>query len=286
MADRGQSPAEISAAFMDQGLKRPIRDDLSKPLVDADLVVGRALDSWRSSRGIGLSVSRRLQYAASGVVFASPEELPSPEELEPVLQRRFAELVSRSCNEPGRVDYVPPQKSVVSGQARGDRRDEGKDTNTLVEEELGRNPGTTSGDISKATGIPESTVRRSRAWRDRPKTQAEDGPKGTDALDHSRPLTKPMLAAIASGAPDPAEIVADREEEDHNQAAEPIDRLQDRFFAEATDGQRARFHRLSPAERENDLKAWAITGEFLADERPAPGPLRERVRRPAERRLE
>jgi hypothetical protein len=117
MADRGLSPAEISAAFMDQGLKRPIRPGLSKPLITPAVVEG-TLASWRSSRELCLSVSQRLRYAASGIVFASPEELPSPEELQPVLQRRYAELVNRCCNEPGRVDSVPPREAAEESEAR------------------------------------------------------------------------------------------------------------------------------------------------------------------------
>jgi hypothetical protein len=115
MADRGLSPAEISAAFCDQGLTRPIRPGLSKPLITPAVVEG-TLASWRSSRELGLSISQRLRYAALCRPFASPEELPSPEELEPVLQRQFAELVARCGNEPGRVDYVPPQEPAAEHQ--------------------------------------------------------------------------------------------------------------------------------------------------------------------------
>jgi hypothetical protein len=279
MAARGLSPAEISAALMDQGLKRPIRPGLSKPLVTPALVEG-ILASWRSSRELELNVSQRLRHAAPCRVFASPEEL------QPELQRRFAELVNRCCNEPGRIDHVPPQESVAGGQARGDRRHEGKSTNALVKEALGRNPNATSVDISKAIGRSDKTVRRSRAWGERPKTQAQDRPESMDALDRSRPLTRPMLAAIDSGAPDPAEIVADREEEDQAEGIEPIDRLRARFVAESTPGQRARLDRLPRAEQESELRAWAITGKFLPDEPNAPGPLRGRNRRPIADRSE
>jgi hypothetical protein len=51
-------------------------------------------------------------------VFASPEERPSPEELEPVLQRRYAEQVARWCDAPGRVDSVPPREPAEESGAR------------------------------------------------------------------------------------------------------------------------------------------------------------------------
>jgi hypothetical protein len=119
MADRCQNLEEISRVFQAQGLTRPIREGLSRPLVDSELV-RRILGSWESTRGIGLSVSQRLRFAASGDVMPSPEDL----------QRQFAEQVDRWWNKPGRVDYVPPQKpaaehqttsGVVGRQPEGDR---------------------------------------------------------------------------------------------------------------------------------------------------------------------
>jgi hypothetical protein len=99
----GRTPAEISRVFCGEGLTRPIRPDLSKPLVHADYI-GRILMSWNSSRGFGLGVARRLRYAAYGDVFPSLEEL----------HRRFEEEVERRWDELGRVDHVPPGPATPS----------------------------------------------------------------------------------------------------------------------------------------------------------------------------
>jgi hypothetical protein len=125
LAGEGQTPEGICRVFCGEKLTRPIRPDLSKPLVDASWI-GRILASWESSRKIGLSVSQRLRYAASGNATPSPEDL----------QRRFAEQVDRWWNKPGRVDYVPPQEPAAEHQtASGDagRQPEGDRTRPPAE---------------------------------------------------------------------------------------------------------------------------------------------------------
>jgi hypothetical protein len=152
-----------------------------------------------------------------------------------------------------------------------------RDTNALIKGELERNPNATSVAISKATDIPEKTVRRSKAWKERPRGQSRQEPKITDAMDHARPLTASMLAVVPSEAANPADIVAEWEEQDDPAIPDPIEVLRSRFLDRATPGQRARLNRLPPAEQADELRAWDLTGEFLPDEPPVPGPLRRRM---------
>jgi hypothetical protein len=290
MADRGQSPAEISAAFCDQGLTRPIRPDLSKPLVTLALVEG-ILASWRSTRGIELNVSQRLRYVASCRVFVSPEELPSPEELEPVLQRRFAELVSRSCNEPGRVDLVPPREPVEESQskptmpqapassARGDdsrfEGDEVESTNDKVREILRDKPRATSSRIGKELGVSEKTVRKTPAWRENRARLKQRKAERADALDHAKSLTDKMISSKSahdmandqrwngrpfprsSAADDPAVIAEAREEE----AMKEFELLEREYVDQADPAERANFYAMREhKERQAYLDAWKRTG--------------------------
>jgi hypothetical protein len=156
-----------------------------------------------------------------------------------------------------------------------------RETNVLIKRELERDPNATSVAISKATGIPNQTVRRSKPWRERPRGQARQEPKITDAMDRARPLTPPLLAVIPSCTMDPAEVVAEQEERDHPEAIEPIEVLRNRFLADATQNMRGRFHSLTPDQQEKELRAWELTGDFLPDEPPSPAPLGRRL---AERR--
>src|SRR6185437_11129021 len=101
-----------------------------------------------------------------------------------------------------------------------------------------------------------------------PARLAQQESKSTDASDRSIPLSDKMLASRPGRSMDPAEIVAEQEEQDDCQAIEPIEVIRARFLAEATSGQRARLNRLPSAEQESELRAWDLTGDFLPDERP------------------
>jgi hypothetical protein len=174
---------------------------------------------------------------------------------------------------PQPVGPLPSQAEAAAGPTRDDQPGDGRDTNTQVAQALERNPDATSPAIRRATGINEKTIRRSGAWRNRPKRQDQQAPKSTDALDHARPLTAPMLAAIHSSTADPAELVADQEERDKQErtrledpeAIGPFEVVRRRYLEGADAGQRARFHRLTPADQENELRAWELTGDRLAE---------------------
>ncbi len=198
----------------------------------------------------------------------------------------FVELTAddaASWFEAYRLEFPPQLVAALSGpppaagsgrtaEPTGDDRPvsvDARDTNARVKEVLERDRNATSVDIEKATGIPDQTVRRSKAWKERRKGQARQEPKITDAMEHARPLDAPMLAAIDSEAADPAEIVADRDD--------PTEARRHRFLEEATPGQKARLHRLPLAEQERELEAWDLTGEFQPDEPPLPAPLRRRM---------
>jgi hypothetical protein len=175
-----------------------------------------------------------------------------------------------------------PPKALTLDDLTKTARDTGRDTNTRVKEQLERNPNATSVDIRKTTGLSDKTVRRSKAWREHRKGHAQKNPKSVDALDRRRPMTASMLAAIESRTADPAEIVAEREAESDTEIIEPIDLLRGRFSDQATPSQRAHLNRLPPAEQEMELRAWDMTGVFLPDEPPIPGPLRRRIQRHAD----
>ena len=84
-------------------------------------------------------------------------------------------------------------------------------------------------------------------------------------MDRARRLSAPMMAAIDSKTAKPDEIAAAREEQAEPEAIDPIDLLTRRYLEGADSDQKARFHRLSKAEREHELKAWDLTEERLAD---------------------
>ena len=143
---------------------------------------------------------------------------------------------------------------------------EKQDTNSLVEGELRRNPNAKSKEIAEAIERADQTVRQTRAWkanRQRLKELSQQRPVRTV------PLTNAMLVVTDSKAGDPAEIASQREERerrehahpDHPEAIESIEVLKRRYLEGAEADQRARFHRLTPADQEHELRSWELTGD-------------------------
>jgi hypothetical protein len=93
LSNEGRTPKEVSDFFCQDGLIRPIRPDLKKPLIDSS-TVKRTVESWLSSRDSGLSVVKRLRLASIGHVMEPAEPLWPNECFEKVLQQRFADKVS------------------------------------------------------------------------------------------------------------------------------------------------------------------------------------------------
>ena len=154
-----------------------------------------------------------------------------------------------------------------------------RDTNALVKRELERNPEATSVAISKATGIPDQTVRQSKAWKERPRGQVRQASKTADAMDHHKPLTTSMLAVIDSRAAAPDDIIANQEEPDDPEAIDPAVARRRRFLETATPGDRGRLLSLPMQEQERELEAWDLSGKFMPDEPPMPGALKAKMRR-------
>jgi hypothetical protein len=204
---------------------------------------------------------------------APPDQAPGPPEGEPAPADGQATL-------PSETKAAGP---VVSRKPEGH---DGKKTGTRIKEELDRDPLATSEEIAARIGRRHQTVRRHKAWQQHPARLAQQVRKTTDALDRPVPLTHEMMALIDSRTANPAEIVAEQEEQDVPEAVEPIEVVRARFLNVATAGQRARFNRLSPEEKEIELRAWNLTGEFLPDEPPIADGLRGHIQRRAARQTE
>jgi hypothetical protein len=130
-----------------------------------------------------------------------------------------------------------------------------------VAEFLRHNPSATSGAVHEATGIPPSTVRKSDSWKTHQACRNAEKPAGTkDAMHRAKPLTDARLAAMASKLANPAEIVAEREEQDEPESIEDMKLLTREYLEGATAGERARFHQLNAADKEHELIAWKSTG--------------------------
>ncbi len=200
------------------------------------------------------TLARAVEHLEALVREIGPPPAPPPREDEKPA------ATAAGTEAPPPEENQPPAGPTLNPETPGDQ-----DTNTRVKKELERNPDATSPAIRKVTGIPEQTIRRSSAWRNRPKVQDQQAPKSADALDHARPLTRPMLAAIDSKAADPAEIVEAREEQDDREAIEPMELLRRRYLEGADADQKARFHQLNKADQEHELTAWKLTGDRLAE---------------------
>ena len=85
-------------------------------------------------------------------------------------------------------------------------------------------PRMTSGKIFGKTGIPEGTVRKTDAWKNRPSWPKKLKPQKTDASYHSIPLTAEILAVRPAKSYGPATVVEEGETEGWNDDPEQIRR--------------------------------------------------------------
>jgi hypothetical protein len=159
----------------------------------------------------------------------------------------------------------PPAGPPLDLDARGDQ-----DTNSRVEAELSRNPKATSLQIAKAIGKADQTVRRMKAWNEhRARRKATSPQRQIPTV----PLTDKILAVCDSKAGDPAEIAAEREEQERLQLAhsddpaaiEPSEVLKRRYLEVASAHQKGRFYKMTPAEQDHELLAWDATGDCNSD---------------------
>jgi hypothetical protein len=182
----------------------------------------------------------------------------------------------------GAPDEVPPAEASPAAPSAKPRKREAQ--NAAVAKYLSEHPDAQSPEIVEKTGVPDGSIRKLEAWTTvQARRKAEKTAGKADALDHARPMTRPMQAAIPSKDADPAEIVTEREAQDDSEVIPPIEVLRHRFLDVATPGQKARLNRMPPSEQEIELKAWHLTGEFLPDERPVSAPLRRKLQQRAER---
>jgi hypothetical protein len=155
-----------------------------------------------------------------------------------------------------------PQMNPPRAAARGDARE----TERRVAEKLRDDLHATSDEIFKVTGISAQRVRNTDAWKANRKLLQEPHQQRRTVS-----LTDEMLAVRDSGASDPADIAAEREEKERQkhapardpEAIEPIEILQRRYLEGANSDQRARFNRLNQADQEHELTAWRLTGDRM-----------------------
>ena len=143
-----------------------------------------------------------------------------------------------------------PQPKVPAGPA------EGQDTNSGVAAFLRDRPHATSRETAEEIGKSDQRVRTTSAWKEHRKKLREQRQKPEV---HTRPLTPAMLAVIDSKDRDPAEIAAERE-------LQETQRSRSRYsngstWKGLTDSRKLRFYKLSPADKEHEVRAWHLTGE-------------------------
>jgi hypothetical protein len=162
-----------------------------------------------------------------------------------------------------------PAPADPSPEVPVDPADE-QDTNSRVAEKLRANPRAKSDEIARAIGKSAQRVRTTLAWKEHQERRRKQGQKPSV---QTRPLTPAMLAAVDAKADDPADIAAENEEQEMQERARPddvataeqIEVLERKYLEGADANERARFHRLSPADQEHELRAWQWTGNRLAD---------------------
>ena len=123
--------------------------------------------------------------------------------------------------------------------------------------------------IENALGIPEATVRRMPAWKERPAAQAR---ASRSRAVKERPLTSGILATRAGDDRDPSEIAAENELDDRMAATER------RYLDQASPEERAAYYKLEKDEKTNVL--WIFKSEVERGSSPPPSnrpPLRSRL---------
>jgi hypothetical protein len=107
---------------------------------------------------------------------------------------------------------------------------------------VAKHPSHTSPQVAKATGIPEQTVRNTRAWRERPNKRRLEPCTGRSIRQIS--LNEKILASTANGAGDPSEIVAEREI------------IERQYLENATPEKKAEYHGMTPEDKTHTLTVW------------------------------
>jgi hypothetical protein len=189
-----------------------------------------------------------------------------------ILERALESSLTESGSPPRDIEKpaaVPasgteaPQINPPHAAASGDA----KKTERRVAEKLRDDPHAKSDEIFKATGISAQRVRNTDAWKANRKLLEEPHQQRRTVS-----LSDEMLAVRDSGASDPADIAAEREESERQkharardpEAIEPIEMLRRRYLEGANSDQRARFNRLNEADREHELTAWRLTGDRIS----------------------
>jgi hypothetical protein len=220
------------------------------------------------------------------------EETRSPQDsrLDPAWTPSRAPLQSAPRPEPGQaaisgqgneqaratVERKPSEAAALQHEGENQRIEapaspaEEQDTESRVAAILRDKPHAKSPVIAREIGKSEQCVRLTAAWKEnRERLKQQSQKPGV----HARPLTRAMLEVIDSEDRDPAEIAAEREEQemqdrtrpDDPAGIEPIEVLKSKYLEGANADERARFNRLSMADQEHEVMAWRWTGKRLAD---------------------
>jgi hypothetical protein len=138
-----------------------------------------------------------------------------------------------------------------------------RDRETQLREFFRENPAATSQQACKATKIPESTIRKSQAWKALTPRQKDRKPPMADALfGHSVPLTREMEAVIAARSDDPDAVAKDIETIQLTDDPDQIERerLEREYIEHASPTDRAEYYKMAPGEKRDHLLAWKLTG--------------------------
>jgi hypothetical protein len=220
-----------------------------------------------------LAIVRQLdEHIRSALLGSLPDSHPS-EAVDPQARQRpprsEREVDPKDANI-GRYQASDGELPPTVGSAADSGAADTQDMNSRIEAILNRNPHATSEKIGEEVGLTGGRIRNMAPWKNRQARRREQ--KAQKPL-RTRSLEDEMLAVIPSKSEDPAEIAAEREEQerqehtrlDDPEASGSMEVLRRRYIEGANPAQRARFNRMNPADQEHELKAWKFTGDRLAE---------------------
>jgi hypothetical protein len=159
---------------------------------------------------------------------------------------------------------APEGAAATGGRAgtKADRAKRKKEREDKIAAYLHDHPRADSPEIHKKTRIPESSIRKSDAWKTREKAKELAGSR--DAMRRRRPLGESRLAVVPAKSDDPAELA------EVHELVELLARLQtdpefrksvEREYRQSVDpSQRAAYKRAEPDEQIQILGVWKVTG--------------------------
>jgi hypothetical protein len=165
------------------------------------------------------------------------------------LNPAMPQTLAAACKEePSQPESEPVDGSRVPKELKGNRdsaptKDTPEQKDQRVQDFLLTRPDATSEHVSKATGIPEQTVRRMPSWKARQVSKAKTE-NLQSARVKTRQLTSKMIELAPGEDPDPSQIVSE------------LELLERSYLEQASKSEKAEYHKLERDERHSVLWLW------------------------------